>query len=270
MGLKKVAQVNVLVEGSGETVTWEKVYCSDVEVIGFDITSYTIDTITYYWRLAGDGQTDDPGTAVTIECIEGIESPTDPGYYHYCGNIVTSYTYALYVGVVPVAQDRLTGIMLSSMDIISHIDASSGVHGVTGDVVGDSDAQILSAKTITDPIINAIKNGLFKITIPTLIDDEIMAVISNLTSKEELVEELSSGSDASISVLKYILGQLLNSEKFASMLTYAGNYSTMDGTPDGVLKPTKILQFCMDSSPTPPDVYVSVGDTKDDWEKITA
>lgn len=37
----------------------------------------------------------------------------------------------------------------------THVNATSGVHGVTGDLVGTTDTQTLSGKTLTDPTINA-------------------------------------------------------------------------------------------------------------------
>lgn len=38
----------------------------------------------------------------------------------------------------------------------AHVNASSGVHGISGSVVGTTDAQILSSKTLTAPTINAV------------------------------------------------------------------------------------------------------------------
>ena len=65
----------------------------------------------------------------------------------------------------------------------SHIVATSGVHGVVGNVVGTSDAQTLSNKTLTTPIISSISNT-GTLTLPTSTDTLVgRATTDTLTNK---------------------------------------------------------------------------------------
>lgn len=53
-----------------------------------------------------------------------------------------------------------TAVRLDYDEANAHTSASSGVHGITGNVVGDTDAQTLSNKTLTNPVINGVEGAL--------------------------------------------------------------------------------------------------------------
>ena len=285
-----VAQTNVLVEGTGRTVEWKKAYMD---------TGGT-------WQLAGDAGADDPGTAVTIACSEGAQSTVNAGFYYYYGNIVTSYTYTLYVNTV--AQAGLTGVMLFSMDLMpsialndthrasdgsGHADVASNSvhaalvttnpHGVdtsaangvdlanvddTSDATKNAAVVTLTNKTITSPKIDKLYNtgGTYYLRFPIITANGIIDQDADMLTKTEMVEELASGTENSITVLKSIYTQIMNSEKFAQMMVYAGFYSEGAGAPSTA--PTRKLQFYLNT--TNDDVYVAIGTSiAADWDLIT-
>lgn len=65
----------------------------------------------------------------------------------------------------------------------NHVNATTGVHGLTGAVVGTTDTQTLSAKTLTSPIISSISNT-GTLTLPTSTDTLVgRATTDTLTNK---------------------------------------------------------------------------------------
>lgn len=71
----------------------------------------------------------------------------------------------------------------SDTDLTTHTSATSGVHGATGDVVGTTDAQTLTNKTLTAPIISTISNT-GTVTLPTATDTLVArATTDTLTNK---------------------------------------------------------------------------------------
>jgi hypothetical protein len=61
-----------------------------------------------------------------------------------------------------IAQSKISGLTTdlsnkaSASDLTTHTGASSGVHGVTGSVVGTTDTQTLSSKTLTSPVVSGL------------------------------------------------------------------------------------------------------------------
>lgn len=66
-------------------------------------------------------------------------------------------------------------------DSRAHENASAMVHGITGSVVGDTDAQILTNKTLTAPVINNGTTNNQTINTPTINNPTIVGSISGVT-----------------------------------------------------------------------------------------
>jgi hypothetical protein len=98
----------------------------------------------FYAKTDGKVYTlDSAGNEVEIGSgAEAIETVYDPS-----GNPETTAT-----NVQDALDDTGTSVSIQSALLSAHTSASSGVHGVTGDVVGTTDTQDLSNKTITDAL----------------------------------------------------------------------------------------------------------------------
>jgi hypothetical protein len=75
-----------------------------------------------------------------------------------------------------------TNLTTTNTNLSTHTGASTGVHGVTGSVVGTTDTQTLSAKTLTTPQVNGLKLALSTKTAAytLLVTDDV--IIGNSTS----------------------------------------------------------------------------------------
>ena len=250
----------------------------------------------------------DPGGALSITMVKGTAVPDLPDHYYYAGDCVETYTYTLEIDSVAETyatgimldgsekqKDIATNSTHRSGDGSDHADvASNNAHralvttnphavdtslanGVnlanvdnTSDDTKNSATATLTNKSATDLKINTLYNtaGTFKLTFPTITADDIIAQDGDLTTKEELVEELASGSTNSISVLRYVFSNLMNSEKFATMMAYAGFILT--GTAAPTTTPIRVGQIYINTNTSPPDVYISTGTSAaSDWDEIT-
>jgi hypothetical protein len=135
----------------------------------------------------------------------------------------------------------------------------------TDTLIGKATTDTLENKTIDAPeITNGIVANGATIELPS--EDGILPLTDDLISSDDVIEGLSSGTTASISVLKYIMSQLLSSTKFSDMLAYSGFVSTGDSAPSTA--PTREGLIYINT--TAGTIYISVGLTSSDWKLVTA
>lgn len=304
MAQQMVAQTNVLVyDPNGTTVVtaeWKKAYYSDTSATwrlagdGFNpgvddpgtavtisLTQGLVSTIdsnfyyyygdiatSYTYTLYVDTAPQAGLTGVMLFSMDlmpdialnSTHRTTNDGTDHSC--VVSNNTHRALVATNPHAVDTslANGVNLPNVDN-------------TSDVTKNAAKVTLTGKTLTNPCIPVIyqdnipaNGGVKALTLPADIDT--LAVNDDMLTKAQMIEEMASGSENSITVLKALYTQIINSEKFAQMMTYAGYYTSHTTTPVGNITPTRILQFCVDTSTTPDNVYVSIGLTNTDWINI--
>lgn len=131
-------------------------------------------------------------------------------------------------------------------------------------LVGQNVEETLNGKTIMEPVIDVINTSKgYSVSMPKRAG--ILPVDDDLISAEDVVSSLASGTTSSISVLKYIMSQLMSSTKFSDMLAYSGLVSTGSNEPS--FAPSKEGLLFVDTAND--KVYISVGiDSSSDWKGV--
>lgn len=120
----------------------------------------------------------------------------------------------------------------------SHVNSGSGVHGLTGDVVGDSDAQALSNKDLTDPT-NTFPDTVVATTGAQTLEDKTLTApsISDPTFTGTPVGIPPTGSVIAFAGSSAPAGWLLANGQAVSRTTYADLFAVVGedhGAGDGV------------------------------------
>jgi hypothetical protein len=100
-------------------------------------------------------------------------------------------------GVTSAIQTQLDAKALNS-DLTTHTGASTGVHGVTGSVVGTSDSQTLTNKTLTSPVVSGLtlSDGSIVLEGATADDFETTLTVTDPTADRTVTFPDASGTVA--------------------------------------------------------------------------